>query len=34
MFSNYFVVCIRLFASKLVEPNETGKFTLFPTELI
>jgi hypothetical protein len=29
MFSNYFVVCIRIFASKLVEPNETGKAILF-----
>lgn len=25
MFSNYFVVCIRIFASKLVDKNETGK---------
>jgi hypothetical protein len=26
MFSNYYVVCIRAMASKLVEQNETGKF--------
>ena len=26
MFSNYYVVCIRAMASKLVEKNETGKF--------
>ena len=33
MFANYFVVCIRIFASKLVDPNETGKYIANNTKI-